>query len=104
MKSYLEEDEVQRLEGAATNLRDKLIIRFLYRSGCRVSEALALEVKDVDLGGGTATILHLKARVRLTCPKCGARLGTTHAFCPSCAMKVEGPVARQPSHTGQLTR
>jgi integrase len=35
VKSYLEEDEVQQLEGAATNLRDKLIIRFLYRSGCR---------------------------------------------------------------------
>ena len=82
MKSYLEEDEVQRLEEAAAYLRDRLLIRPLFRLGCRVSEALALDVKDVDLTNATITILHLKARLRLLCPTCEARLGTTHAFCP----------------------
>ena len=103
MKSYLEENEVLRIEDAATNLRDRLLIRLLFHLGCRISEALALEVQDVDLGGGTVTILHLKARVRLTCPNCQARLGRGHVFCPGCGVKVEGPVARQQETHRQRT-
>ena len=90
MKAYLEEADVPRLEEAAVRLRDRLLTRLLFRLGCRVSEALALEVKDVDLEQGTVTILHLKTRVRIVCPVCGARLARSHAFCPACGGKVEG--------------
>ncbi|KKM88900.1 hypothetical protein LCGC14_1254070 [marine sediment metagenome] len=38
----------ERIELAASNLRDKLLIRFLGRLGCRVSEALGVEVPDVN--------------------------------------------------------
>ena len=95
MRTYLDPKEVERLSMAATNLRDRLLIRLLFRLGCRVSEALALEVKDVDLTNATIRILHLKERIHLMCPSCGARLGRSHAFCPGCGIKVEGPVARQ---------
>ena len=44
--------ELEQLENAAEYLRDKLLIRLLARLGCRISEALALEVKDVDFTGG----------------------------------------------------
>ena len=47
-KAYLELDETKRLENAATNLRDMLLIRLLFHLGCRISEALALEVRDID--------------------------------------------------------
>lgn len=40
-KTYLEVSEVESLEKAASNLRDKLFIRLIFRLGCRVSEALA---------------------------------------------------------------
>ncbi|MDP2948250.1 MAG: tyrosine-type recombinase/integrase [Chloroflexota bacterium] len=103
MNAYMGPEEVERLEQAAAYLRDRLLIRLLFHLGCRISEALALEVKDVDLGGGTVTILHLKARVRLTCPKCNAALGRGHAFCPGCGVKVEGPVARQQETHRQRT-
>ncbi len=83
-KAYLEIPEVQILEQAAEYLRDKLLIRLLFHLGCRVSEALALEVKDIDFKRGTVTIQHLKSRVRLNCAKCGARLGKSHTFCPGC--------------------
>ena len=61
MKAYLEPIEIEKLEKATTNLRDRLLIRMLFRLGCRVSEALGLEVKDIDLNLGTVTIEHLKA-------------------------------------------
>ena len=66
--------------------------------GCRISEALALEVKDIDFIGGTVTIQHLKARINLACPKCGARLGKSHTFCPKCGAKVEEAVAKEQEH------
>ncbi|MBA7664832.1 hypothetical protein ES703_72896 [subsurface metagenome] len=36
-KVYLEADEVEGLEKAATNLRDRLLIRLLFHLGCRIS-------------------------------------------------------------------
>jgi integrase/recombinase XerD len=74
MKAYLEIEEAEKLEGAATCLRDKLLIRILRRLGCRISEALALEVKDIDFTRGMVTIEHLKSRINLSCPKCGVKV------------------------------
>ena len=88
MKAYLEPDEVAMMEKAAGNLRDKLIIRVLFCLGCRVSEALALEVKDIDFAQGTVTIVHLKYRVDLSCASCGARRSISHSFCPKCGVKI----------------
>jgi integrase/recombinase XerD len=59
MKAYLEPHEVKQLEGQATCLRDKLLIRLLFRLGCRISEALVLRVEDIDFERGTVTIEHL---------------------------------------------
>ena len=89
MKAYLEPEEVARMEKAATCFRDRLLIRLLFRLGCRISEALALKVADLDLDQGTVTIQHLKSRLKLSCPKCGAGLGKSHVFCPTCGDKVE---------------
>ena len=94
-KTYLEDSEVGRLEKAASNLRDKLLIRLLFRPGCRVSELVELGEENVDLAHGAMTIVHLKSRISLHCPTCQARLGRTHAFCPGCGAKIEGPLARE---------
>ncbi len=88
MKAYIEPEEVTLMERETTNLRDRLLIRLLFHSGCRVSEALGLTVEDVDLGRNTITIKHLKARLKLSC-RCGQRLGRSHTFCPKCGSKVE---------------
>ena len=97
-RAYLEPNEVESLEKAATCLRDRLLIRLLFRLGCRISEALVLEVKDIDFDRGTVTIQHLKSRVRLACPDCGARLGKTHTFCPKCGTKVKKVVTQKLEH------
>jgi integrase/recombinase XerD len=98
VKVYLEPEDIKRLEDVTTNVRDRLLIRLLFRLGCRVSEALALRVKDVDFTRGTVTILHLKRRVRLSCPKCQARLGRKHRFCPECGEEVTEAIMRQQQH------
>ena len=98
MKAYLEVAETARLENATTCLRDRLMIRVLARLGCRISEALALTVQDIDLQQGTVTIQHLKSRIKVSCPKCGARLGKSHSFCPGCGAKVEQTVAKEQEH------
>ncbi len=95
MKTYLEPKEVELLEKAATCLRDWLLIRLLFRLGCRISEALALRVEDIDFDRGTVTIEHLKARLRLFCPNCNGRLGKTHTFCPKCSARVEKSLTQE---------
>jgi integrase/recombinase XerD len=94
-KTYLEQNEVEKLEQQASCVRDKLLIRLLSRLGCRVSEALSLKVEDIDFSRGTVAIQHLKERISLSCPDCGSRLGRGHRFCPKCGRAVDKPAAKK---------
>ena len=97
-RAYLVPKEIERLEQVPTNLRDRLLIRLLSRLGCRISEAIALTVEDINLQQGTVSIQHLKAHLKLSCPHCSAGLGRRHTFCPRCGAKVEGAVAQAREH------
>jgi len=103
MKAYLDLVELKQLEEQARYLRDRLLIRLLARLGCRISEALALRVEDIDFEAGTVTILHLKTRINLYCPVCRARLGKKHRFCPGCGDKVDKADAREDEHRRMRT-
>ncbi len=94
MKTYLNKEEIQRLVAAAISLRDRLLIRLLFRLGCRVSEVLGLEVSHIDFTDGTVLIQHLKTRIRLDCPECGRRLSQSSIFCPGCGIKVEQTISK----------
>jgi len=98
VKTYLTIEEVELLEKAASNLRDRLLLRLLSRLGCRVSEAVGLTVQDIDLEQHTVTIQHLKTRLKLSCPTCSTRLGRSHNFCPSCGAKVGTAIAQSKEH------
>ena len=61
----LTEPEVRALlaacgEFSPVALRNRALIAVLYRSGLRISEALALEPKDIDLAAGQLRVLHGK--------------------------------------------
>jgi len=102
-KAYLEPLEIESLEEAAQYLRDRLLIRLLFHLGCRVSEALGITVGDIDFSRGTVTIQHLKARIKLACNQCGARLGKSHSFCPKCGAAVKEAVAKEQEHRRMRT-
>jgi integrase/recombinase XerD len=97
-KAYLEPEEVEKLEEAGEYLRDKLLIRLLFRLGSRVSEVLGIAVDDIDFDHGTVTIEHLKVRLKLSCPDCGVRLSKTAKFCPGCGQKIEKAIAEEKEH------
>lgn len=69
---FLEEEEVRRLleEGSAGGdfgtLRNRALLEVLYGGGLRVSEAVGLEVGDVDLSEGTARVRGKGGKERLT--------------------------------------
>ena len=58
-------------------------------------EAVALRLEDIDLDQGAVTIQHLKSRIKLACPGCGAALGRSHAFCARCGAAVTTLLSRR---------
>lgn len=102
-KIYVDPEEVKLMEEVADYLRDKLLVRIVFRLGCRISEALGIGVGDIDFSRGMITIEHLKVRLNLSCPGCGARLGRSHRFCPSCGLRVERVVTQAGEHRRRRT-
>jgi len=100
-KAYLEPEEIALVEKAASNLRDRLLIHLLFHLGCRISEALALAVDNIDFDNATVCILHLKTRLKLSCSNCGQRLGRSHTFCPGCGGKIGKAQAEEQQHRRQ---
>ncbi len=49
---YLKKEEWQRLKESIDNFRDKLIILFLYSTGCRVGELCKMRIEDLDFEAG----------------------------------------------------
>ena len=87
-RRYSELEQVHKFIAAASNPRDKAFISILGNTGMRISEAIQLKESDIDFKRGTLTIVHLKERLKLKCPNCGAILGKRHIFCPECGNKV----------------
>lgn len=101
MKSYLEPEEIILIEQAANSVRDRLLIHLLFHLGCRISEALALKVEDIDFNQGVVTIVHLKRSLKVSCSKCGAKLGVSHSYCPKCGSKIEDSRIEELQHRRQ---
>jgi site-specific recombinase XerD len=65
----LSRSEIEQLLAACsrrgvTGIRNRALIVVLWRAGLRIAEALALQVKDVDLDAGTLAVLHGKGDYR----------------------------------------
>ncbi|MDP3064371.1 MAG: hypothetical protein Q8O40_14340, partial [Chloroflexota bacterium] len=95
VKTCLDTKDVAQMEEAARSQRDRILVRLLFRLGCRVSEAVALSADDVHLEASAVTLQHLKLRVSISCPACGARLSRGHRSCPACGSGVERAVQGQ---------
>ena len=103
MKAYLEPEEVKKLENTASNIRDRLLVRLLFRLGCRISEALAIGVEDIGFSSGIIMIEHLKQRIRYSCSECQAGLAVCNRYCPNCGAEVTKAQQREMEHRRQRT-
>ncbi len=58
LPKYLKEEEVRKLLNAPdrSKIRDRLILRILYRCGLRVSELTSLRIEDIDFDEGMITV------------------------------------------------
>lgn len=58
LPKYLKEREVSKLLNAPPRekVRDRLILRVLYRCGLRVSELCSLKIQEIDFGDGTLMV------------------------------------------------
>src|SRR3989344_2061610 len=52
----LTKEEIIKILNAATDIRDRLIVEFMYTCGLRVSEAVKMKLEDLDLSDLTGTI------------------------------------------------
>lgn len=92
LKAYLTKEDIDNLISKAQCLRDAIIIRFLYYSGCRVSELISISVSDIDFEARWVSIPHLKERSRFYCPECQVRLAKADRFCGGCGSKIDKPI------------
>jgi len=64
LKGYLEPEQVERLIGITTSLRDALLVRIPWRTGIRVSELISLKIPDIDFDSRAIVIKVQKMRKR----------------------------------------
>ena len=62
MKTFLTQEDIDKLLAAANNQRDYLIVSVLWVTGMRVTELVSIRVQDFDQADNTLNIIHLKVR------------------------------------------
>lgn len=62
---YIRRDEVQAALREETRDRLRALLQLLWYSGCRISEALAVRVGDVDVGSSSVVMVNLKQKRRV---------------------------------------
>lgn len=77
-KNYLTEDEIDRLLAAAKKgrhgVRDHLLLMMMFRHGLRVSEAIGIEKKDLNLKQSRIWVRRLKGSLSVEQPIAGDEL------------------------------
>jgi integrase len=62
LPKYINAEVIKEKLQTITNNNDRMLITFLWMTGCRISEALGILKKDVDLANNTIQLRWLKSR------------------------------------------
>ena len=77
LPQFLVEDEIRQLAGLTVHnfweLRDQMLFEFLYSTGCRISEVIALNISDLDLKNGSVRVKGKGNKERVAYLGCKAR-------------------------------
>ena len=77
---------------ATTNQRDEAFAGLVDGAGIGISEAVLLEVGNIDSENGTLTIDSRRERVILSCQYCEETVSRRYRFCPACGGEITEPV------------
>jgi len=103
LPSVLNEEEIKQLLNFGSedlsDLRDRAVLETLYSAGCRVSEIVGLDVRDVDFIGGVIRVLGKGSKERL-CPVGEPALRALRAYAEGCGRDED--LARAAAETGVL--
>jgi len=66
VRKFLAPDELAMLRDACVTYREKAIVEFLVSSGCRISEALGINISDIDFINRCVTVLGKGNKERVT--------------------------------------
>ncbi len=94
LKSHLGIHDVANMEATATNLRDRLLVRLTFRTGCRISEILAIAVEDTRRSDAVRIVRRKKQRTSKICPLCNTRLAKPYTYCSSCGSAITTPLQK----------
>ena len=89
LKTYLTEEDVKELIQKAACLRDEIIIRLLFYTGCKVSELLNIKIANIDFNQGHIVVKYRKSLARRECPSCGKKASSITHYCPGCGEKMQ---------------
>ena len=73
-RQALTQEELERLRNVCQNYREKALVEFFYSSGCRLSEAIGIDVNDIDFQersilvrgkGGKQRVIYFSVRAKL---------------------------------------
>ena len=93
-ETYVTPEQVDAMLRTVNNQRDFLLIRLLFRLGCRISELLPLTVSQIDFKNNIVALQLLKQRLKLSCPHCDSRLSRSSKFCQVCGQAVQETVQK----------
>ena len=93
-ETYVTPEQVNAMLRTVNNQRDFLLIRLLFRLGCRISELLPLTVSQIDFKNNIVAAQLLKQRLKLSCPHCDSRLSRSSKFCQACGQAVQEAVQK----------
>jgi len=63
LKGYLTQEQIKSIYNAAESVRDKALIRLLWKSGRRIGEILAVQIKDIDFVS-PAIVWHIEKKTK----------------------------------------
>ena len=56
MKTAFSAEEMEKIRGVCKTVRDRALVEFLYSTGCRIAEAVALNISDIDFVENQVTV------------------------------------------------
>jgi len=85
---YYDLELPEKCTETAKDPKERALISLFAKNFVRVTEAIQIELDNIDYEKESLSIINLREQVRIKCPNCGEKLAKRYHFCPICGNKV----------------